>query len=38
NCDDCDASYVEQTERLAIRLKEHQSNINQPSDSLPVVS
>jgi len=39
DCGDCDASYVGYTgRRLATRLREHQLNINEPSDLLSVVS
>lgn len=39
NCLDCNASYVGQTKRhLHTRIKEHQSNIDNPSANLTVVS
>lgn len=39
NCLDCDASYIGQTKRqLITRIKEHRSNINNPSANLTVVT
>ncbi|EFN64017.1 hypothetical protein EAG_06798, partial [Camponotus floridanus] len=38
-CENCTASYVEQTCRqLTTRVKEHKSNINKPYESLSVIS